>query len=610
MVLFVLAALVAGSSVAVAQILPDDERQIRWSQEDSLSRYHRSAGPAPVTVATEGIEQSERLMTLDEAIRLTLQHSEVIRVLTGVSASPSGATIYDTAIATTSIDQAKAVFDPVFRANSSFRHTEIPGLNNTATAILQSRTGGNNSSVELSDLNTFGGTTDFTVANTLDNPAVAGFLNRNAPSATLSYTQPLLAGFGRDANTAPIVIARYQQEVSYFQFKDSMQELVRGTISAYWSLVQARTELWAREIQVDQSQKAYNRLEAQFRSELVNQGDVAQPKLAYANFRANLIAAQANVLQREAALRNMIGLPPEDGERIVPSTPPTRDQIEFRWEEINDTAQSRRPDLVELNLVLMADQRRLIQSRNLAKPQLDAVALQDWNGLSGRVGSGNQLSSGLGENNSWTMGVNFSVPLSLRQSRAQVRNQELLIAKDRANIRQNLHQIEHLLATSLRTIDQNFLQYEAFRDARQAAKENLEVRVQRLSIGTENFLNFLQGVTDWGNAVASEAQSLATYNTELAGLERQTGTILETHGIRFIEERFASIGTHGRCFDEECYPRDLRPQDPRPRYEDSGKAAEESFDLEDFPRRRGDKLRLPETPQFDEPETPLPAGSE
>ena len=371
-------------------------------------------------------------------------------------------------------------------------------------------------------------------------------------------------------------------------------------------MVQARTELWAREIQVDQSQKAYNRLEAQFRSGLAHQGDVAQPKLAYANFRANLIAAQANVLQREAALRNMIGLPPEDGERIVPSTPPTRDQIQFRWEEINDTAQSRRPDLVELNLILMADQKRLVQSRNLAQPQLDAVALQQWNGLSGRVLSGNQLSSGLGDHNNWTMGISFSVPLSLRTSRAQVRNQELLIAKDRANIQQNLHQIEHLLATSLRTIDQNFLQYEAFRDARQAAKENLEVRVQRLFTGNENFLNFLQGVTDWGNAVASEAQSLATYNTELAGLERQTGTILETHGIRFIEERFASIGTRGRCFEEECYPRDLRPQTSESRYEDSGKPAEEFFDLQDFPRRRGDRLRLPETPQFDDPETSMP----
>ena len=610
MILFVLVALAADASVTHAQLLNDDERQIHWSEEERVSQYHRSAGPAPVTVATEGIEQSERLMTLDEAIRLTLQHSEVIRVLTGVSASPSRSTIYDTAIATTAIDQAKAIFDPVFSANSSFRHTEIPGLNGFGTSIVGTRTGGNNSSVELSDLNTLGGTTDLIFANALDNPAVAGFLNRNAPSATLSYTQPLLAGFGRDANTAPIVIARYQQEVSYFQFKDSMQELVRGTISAYWSLVQARTELWAREIQVDQSQKAYKRLEAEFRSGLAHQGDVAQPKLAYANFRANLIAAQANVLQREAALRNMIGLPPEDGERIVPSTPPTRDQIQFRWEEINDTAQSRRPDLVELNLVLMADQKRLVQSRNLAQPHLDAVALQKWNGLSGRVSSGNQLSSGLGDNNSWTMGVSFSVPLSLRKSRAQVRNQELLIAKDRANIQQNLHQIEHLLATSLRTVDQSFLQYEAFRDARQAAKENLEVRVQRLFTGNENFLNFLQGVTDWGNAVASEAQSLATYNTELAGLERQTGTILETHGVRFIEERFASIGTHGRCFGEECYPRDLRPQDSRPRYEDSGKAAEESFDLKDFPRQRGDKLRLPETPQFADPEMPLPGRSE
>lgn len=37
-------------------------------------------------------------------------------------------------------------------------------------------------------------------------------------------------------------------------------------------------------------------------------------------------------------------------------------------------------------------------------------------------------------------------------------------------------------------------------------------RVQRLFTGNENFLNFAAGVADWGNAVASEAKSLATYN--------------------------------------------------------------------------------------------------
>lgn len=587
MVLFVLVAVFASSSVSRAQ-LQDDERRIRWHEAERLSVFRRSEGPAPVTVATDEATQAERLMTLDEAIRLSLQHSEAIRVLAGVSAVSTGQTIYDTAIAVTPIDQAKAVFDPVFSANSSFRHTEFPGLNALGSSIVRSQTAGNDSGVSLRDLNTLGGTVDLSFANSLDDPAVAGFLNRNLPSASLSYTQPLLAGLGRDANTAPIVVARLQQEISYFQFKDSMQELVRGTIVAYWSLVQARTQLWAREKQVDQFRKVYLQAEAKSRTESFDQSHVAQRKLALANSQANLVAARANVLQREAALRNMVGLPPEDGARVVPSTPPTRDQVQFRWDEIIETAQSLRPDLVELNLILLADRKRLVQSRNLAQPQLDAVALQRWDGLSGQVINGNQLSSGLGDNSSWTMGVNFSVPLSLRKSRAQVRNHELLIMKDRALIQQNLHQVEHLLATSLRTIDQSFLQYESFRDARQAAIEYLDARAARKRVGTEDFLNFLQGLTDWGNAVAAEAEALTSYNAGLADLERQTGTILETHGIRFVEEQFASIGTHGRWFQDERYPRDLKPGENSQRYEDSGRASEEAFDLQNFPSRRDD----------------------
>ncbi len=605
MVLFVLVAMATSSSVAIAQILPDDERHIRWHQEESVSVFRRGTGPAPVTVATEGIEQSERLMTLDEAIRLTLQHSEVIRVVTGVSAVSSGQTIYDTAIATTPIDQAKAVFDPVFSANSSFRHNEFPGLNGLGTAIIGGQTGGNDSNVGLSDKNTSGGTINLGFANAWDNQTVAGFLNRNAPSASLSYTQPLLAGFGRDANIAPIVIARLQQEQSYFLFKDAMQELVRGTISAYWSLVQARTELWAREKQRELLEVSVDISEARLRNNMkdANAGNVSQAKLALANNRANLIAARANVLQREAALRNMIGLPPEDDGRIVPSTPPTRDQVQFLWEEINQTAQSRRPDLIELNLILMADQQRLIRNRNLAQPQLDAVALQQWNGLSGRVLNGNHLTSGLDENNSWTMGVNFSVPLSLRQSRAQVRNQELLIAKDRANIQQNLHRIEHLLATSLRSVDQNFLQYEAFRDAREAARINLVYQGAAVFSGRSILLNYLQAVSDWGNTIASEAQTLTAYNSELAGLEFQTGTILDTHGIRFVEEQFASIGTHGRCFEDECYPRDLRPQENSQRYKDSGEAAENAFNL-NFPQLRKPGPQRPQDFEILDPPDP------
>ncbi|MEZ6063961.1 MAG: TolC family protein [Planctomycetaceae bacterium] len=587
---------------AFAQLRFDEQHSIRWHRPEEIVTFRRPANPVPVTVATVSDDAPERFLSLDEAIRIALQNSEVIRVLAGTAAVSSGSTIYDTAIATTPIDQAVGRFDPVFFANSNWRKSEQPG---------QLRSGGNDLSIGLNQTNRLGGVAGLTFGNNFSYGSGAlPFSTTQRPSLELSYTQPLLSGAGRAANEAPIVIARLQQDQSYFQFKDSMQELVRGVVAAYWNLVQARTELWAREKQVEQADFALERAEAQFRAERVRIADVAQPKVSYNNFRANLIAARGNVLQTEAALRNMLGLPPEDGSRIVPSTPPTRDRVEFHWEELIDTAQIRRPDLIELNLILLADQQRLVQARNVAQPTLNAVGVQSWNGLTGRT-AGTTFGSELNDNPSWTLGVTFQVPLGLRQARAAARSSELLIARDRANIAQGIHQVEHQLATTVRSLDQAYLQYEAFREVRQAASVNLEVQFAEEQVGRVIFLNVLQAINDWGNSVASEASALTQYNSQLATLERQTGTVLEVHGVTFVEERFAAIGPHGRHFEPDCYPRDLRAADSAPRYEDSGEAAEEFFELDDYPHRRPkpDPVDAPGPPRDVPAEEPTTSAS-
>ncbi len=601
-------------SFVFAQLHVDEQHRIQWHSESDVSRFRRPPGGVPVTVASPEIVGNERYLPLDEAINLALQHSEVIRVLAGTSAVSSGQTIYDTAIATSAIDQAIGRFDPVFSANSIFRRNETPfavpdPADPLRALIVDRRVSGTDISAGLSQTNRFGGVADFSV---LDNwnrrgagPPGSGSLDpTHSPTMELSYTQPLLAGFGRPANQAPIVIARLGLDQSYFQFKDSVQELVQGVVTAYWQLVQARTELWAREIQVSQALFAAQLAAARLKTGSGDQADTAQSSASYANFKATLIAARSSVLQREAALRNLLGLTPEDGSRLVPSTPPTRDRIEFRWEEVVATAQQKRPDLIELNLILLADQQRLIQGRNLAKPTLNAVALQRWNGLSGRLLDGSNLSTSPDDHTDWTLGVTFSVPLGLRQARAQVRSRELLIARDRANIRQGLHQIEHTLAASVRNVDQFFLQYEAYRETRDAARDNLEVQTTRYTINVGNatrgvpLLNALQAITDWGNAVVSEAQSLTSYNSELASLERHTGTILDTHGITFVEEQYASIGPWGHCVGPDCYPKDLRATKSGERYPDSEKPSEEFFDLNDYPKRREGPLpMLPQDPQ-------------
>jgi hypothetical protein len=250
------------------------------------------------------------------------------------------------------------------------------------------------------------------------------------------------------------------------------------------------------------------------------------------------------------------------------------------WLSVVSFAEEYRPDIIELKLILEADQQLLLQARNQALPRVDAVSLYRWNGLEGTMPIGDHISSPLSRSTDWTLGVNFSVPLGMRQGRAQIRQQELIIARDRANLQQGLHNAVYAVALNVRNIDQFYEQYLAFRDTRIAARENLELQMGRYRAGVNPYINVLQAIVDWGNSVSSEAQALTQYNTELARLQRETGTILETHGIRFYEERYGSIGPLGRMCPDVSYPEAMRPTENEAIYPSANEPSEDFFNLE------------------------------
>ncbi len=545
--------------------------------------------PPPITVFQEVPPQPVWEVSLDEAIQTALRNSEVVRVLAGFAASSSGRTIYDPAISLIQIDQAKARFDPQLEMRHIFNRRENPGAIPDPTDPGNAFIGGAQRddydfSLGLSKVNPLGGTSRLGVlANPRDvSPAGNALLNPERPSsAELSYTQPLLQGAGPVANRAPILIARIETERSFFQLKQSVQELVRGTVEAYWGIVFARIDVWAREQQVKQGLEAVNFAEARLETGLSDAANLAQARSAYENFRASLIGSRGALLDREAGFLNLLGLPPSNPPRVVPMTPAQEGRIESQWQPLLNLAVENRPDLVELALILEADQQRLLQARNNALPRLDAVALYRWNGLEGRTPDRRLVSSEPGEFTDWQLGVNFSVPLGLRQARAGLRQQELLILRDEASLQQGIHNAVHVLATRIRNLDRFYAQYLAFQAAREAARENLKAQWARVTTGqaNTNIINLLQAITDWGNAVSAEAQALTSYNTELASLELETGTILESHGIRFHEEKYGSIGPLGRIAHPALFPKSLFPGENEPRYERSDRPAEESFDL-------------------------------
>jgi len=569
----------------IPRILPG-QRTIRVRDPSEFPHARMPESPPPPTVSRPRDNLRQAHLTLDDAIRWSLANSEVVRVLAGVQAVSSGSTIYDAAITNTQVDQQQGQFDPNVVVQNTWSRTENPfaifAPGDPTRAVIDGQS--------ISGYDLRGAVTQQTVsgaqvsagvnANPLTlRPGIFPLNPQSRSSADITLSQPLLQGFSSAANLAPIVIARIDTERSYFQMKDAMQENVRSVVEDYWLLVNARTDAWTRRQQVLQAEEAFRVADAEFRAERKNGAEVAQARLTMANFRAQLVVAEGTMLQREAALRNLLGFPPADGDLLVPVTPPTTERYEPDWTDLVTLAEERRPDLIELKLIIEADQQLVVQARNQALPRVDAIGQYRWNGLEGEMPIGDPIRSRSGQFTDWTLGVNFSVPLGLRKSRATLRQTELVVARDRANLQQGLHAAIHQLATSVRSLAQAYEQYVAFKEARQAARINLDQQQAQYRANRVIFLNVLQAITDWGNAISAEANALTAYNTLLASLERQTGTILETHGVMLYEESFGAIGPAGRLFRPVLFPRDVRPTENEDHYPEANRPSEEVFDL-------------------------------
>ncbi len=593
----------AGNFASAQQPLPftiSEQRTLSLPDFDSVAPAALPDVGTPYTVASPVQNLQPQYLTLDEAIRIGLENARVVRFLGGVAASTSGRTIYDVAITNTAIDVQNALFDPTISLNSTLnksdRGTAVFDPANPGQSLLAgSSTDSVTTSVGLAKRMYNGASAglNLTPAGSFFSPGIAPLDPLFTSGVEMTLRQPLLRGYGRAANLAPVVVARIDTGRSYFQYKDAVQEHVRGVINGYWALVSARVAVWAREQQVEQAEFAFERAEARQEEGLGRAADVALARSALANFRASLIAARSNLILSETALRNLLGLPPSSTSEIVPVSLPVRERVDFDWAFLMAMAERQRPDIIELKLILEADRQLLLQATNQARPVLDGIANYRWDGLQGEMPNGTTLRSGPGQFAGWNVGVNFSVPVGLRQGRATMRRQELVICRDQANLEQGLHQMIHQLTVNYRNVAQFYEQIDAFGEARRAALLNYENQFGDFQAGRQNFLNVLTAITDWGNAVAQEAAAVTQYNSELANVERQSGTILESHGIVFFEERYSSLGPLGRLGEDRIYPSALRATDDQgSRYPDSGKPADESFDLNDL----GSIIRDPDSP--------------
>ena len=158
-------------------------------------------------------------LTLDRAIRLALEKNFSIEV-----------TRYDPLIAREGVTEAWGRFDPVFDVtlgrNEQTRRDVFTGGMHTPTSEV-TRT--DEWSTGISGITPLGTTYDFGLGNRNNTGTFNAFDEDMTSTASMSLRQPLLRGFGPDANLAQVRIARNNVLVSEWQLRQRVIDVIGNT---------------------------------------------------------------------------------------------------------------------------------------------------------------------------------------------------------------------------------------------------------------------------------------------------------------------------------------------------------------------------------------------
>jgi outer membrane protein TolC len=399
----------------------------------------------------------------------------------------------------------------------------------------------------------------------------SGVLNpQYQPTLTFAVDQPLLFGFGTDINSllaqhpdsnlggaqttihgnenaqVGIVIARIQFDEQRMDFERAVNFMLANVETAYWNLYGAFVSLYSSEQALRQAYTAWKINKAKYDAGAIPITQYAQTRGQYEQFRGDRLTALGAVLEAERTLRGLLGLPQEDGKRIVPVDTPTVSQYTPDWDKALDECLNLRPELILTRTDLKQKQLELLREKNGLLPDFHLGANYNINGAGGTLdGDGISGANGLTNNalrslasdhfNDFTVGFYGSMPLGFRAQNAAVRAAKLRLAQSWLQLRDQEQRAQRYLVAQYRAVIQDYDVIQARHQQREAFADQVEARFKEFVAGktTADFL--LQAQRDWANAVSVEYQAIVEYNNALVRYHFAKGTLLQFDGVQISE---------------------------------------------------------------------------
>jgi outer membrane protein TolC len=564
--------------------------------------------PHPWTIDTQGTPEYWDI-SIEEAIQLALANSKVMRDLGGavVRAPLTTRTTFDPAIAETDprfgIEAALSDFDAQW-LTSTYWEKNHRALNNEffggGTRLLFQDVGVFQTAITKRAATG----SRFTIRHDVDYDANNAPGNR-FPSAwnaivDAEIRHPFLQGGGTQFNriagldSTPgvydgVLIARLNADVALTDFEIAVRDLVSNVENAYWDLYFGYRVLDARVKARDGALDTWRATRARFESgraggEAYNEAQAREQFFRFQQDMQNALSGEpfestrnwnglpsgsfrptGGVLMAERRLRLLMGLPPSDCKLLRPTDEPVIAKINFDWCQVTSEATTRRAELRRQKWQIRRRELELMASKNFLLPRLDGVGRYRWRGFGDDLfpldpappppdttfdGAYSNLVSG--DFQEWQLGFELMVPIGFRQAHVAARNAELMLARERAILKDQQREIVHEAADAVAEMDRAFVvmqtsynrliatqdQHDSVRSAYEAGKGEVP-----LDLYLESQRRLVEGETEYYLNRARYA--LATKNVHFV-----KGTLLEFDGVYLAEGPWPGKAYHDSAVRE------------------------------------------------------------
>jgi outer membrane protein TolC len=455
--------------------------------------------------------------------------------------------------------------DPTIVASSSWNHTSDPQNSTFLPSLLSLNANTTVGSLGIQKGFTSGGTVRLTWNTTYQNINDPLYLYNPATYSNidLTFTQPLLQGFGLAVNGRYIRIARNNRNVSQDVFKQQVITTVYAVIRLYWDLVSLTEDLRVRGEAVSSADRLLTDIRQSLSEGTAAPIDVTRAQAEVSRRQRDLDVARTLVRLQNQILKDYITRtaldPAVAAIEIVPVDRPQFIEDE-KLPELGDlvaTGLHLRPDLAQARLQLDNSQITLKGSRNAVLPQLNLVASAQNNAL---VGDPNPVVLGLPGSASpvpnpffqgsygdamrqifrrnfpdYGAGLSLNIPLANRSARADVARDQLQLRQQQIRLRELEKQAQLEITNALIAVQQSRDTFRAAQQERMFEEESVQAETERLVVGASTSYLVIQYQRDLIAARSAEVSALSSYVEAKAALQRAVGTILDENGVRLDE---------------------------------------------------------------------------